>query len=180
MKVLGGHINKVWMDYMKRQVFSINSWECLMSTGSQYEWHGAYYAINFTDNSTKDSASNSLWVQRPMFRWSKVRQQHCHLVEWPPPDSFVITTARQIITNLLLVDPQQAVQRYDVGVTDEWQAVIACVQRLTVRCYLNEEPAQHMVTNNRRTCSNTKTEISSFRPQAKTNICLQRFVFCSR
>jgi len=78
-----------------------------------------------------------------MLRWSEVRQQHRHLVERPATDRFVVTTAGQVVTDLLLIDPEQAVKRDDVGITDEWQAVIACVQRLAVWRYLNEEPTTH-------------------------------------
>jgi len=79
-----------------------------------------------------------------MFRRSEVRQQHRHLVKRSAADGLVVTTAGQVITNLLLVDPEQAVKGYDVSVTDEWQAVIARVQSLTVRSYLYEKPAQHI------------------------------------
>jgi len=83
-----------------------------------------------------------------MLRGSEVRQQHGHFVERPPSDGLVIAAARQVVADLLLVDPQETMQRDDIGVADERQAVIARVQRLTVRRYLNEEPATHV--NNRR------------------------------
>ena len=79
-----------------------------------------------------------------MLWWSEVRQQHGHFVERPPSDGLVIATARQVVADLLLVDPQETMQRDDIGVADERQAVIACVQRLTVGCYLNEEPTMHV------------------------------------
>jgi len=77
-----------------------------------------------------------------MLRWSEIRQQHRHLVERPPSDGLVIATARQIVADLLLVDPEETMQRDDVSVADERETMIARVQRLTVGRYLNEEPAQ--------------------------------------
>jgi len=54
-----------------------------------------------------------------MLRRSKVSEQHCHLVKRSPADGLVITTAGEVVTNLLLVDPQQSVQSHDVSITDE-------------------------------------------------------------
>jgi len=76
-----------------------------------------------------------------MFWRPEVGQQHRHLVKRPAPDSLVVAAAGQVVADLLLVDPQQTVQCDDVGVADERQAVIARVQRLAVRRYLDEEPA---------------------------------------
>ena len=87
--------------------------------------------------------SYSLRVQGPVLRRTEVRQQHGHLVERSPPDGLVVSTAREIVSNLLLVDPEQAVKRHDIGVTDERQAVVTGVQRLAVGRYLDEKPPQH-------------------------------------
>jgi len=54
-----------------------------------------------------------------MFRWSEVSQQHRHLVERPASNGLVVTAAGQVVANLLLVNPEQPVKCYDVGVTDE-------------------------------------------------------------
>jgi hypothetical protein len=43
-----------------------------------------------------------------------------------------IPARRQVIADLLLVVPQQAVQCQHVGVVDEGQVVVARVKRLTV------------------------------------------------
>ena len=53
----------------------------------------------------------------------------------------MVATARQVVANLLLVDPEQAMQRHHVGVADERKAVVARVERLTVRSDLDEKSA---------------------------------------
>lgn len=67
-----------------------------------------------------------------MLRRPQVRQQRRHLVEGSPPHRLVIATARQVVADLFLVDPEEPVKGEHVGVTDEGQAVVARVEGLAV------------------------------------------------
>lgn len=52
----------------------------------------------------------------------------------------MIATARQVVSDLLLVDPEQTVKSKDIGIAYERQTVVARVERLTVRSDLYEKP----------------------------------------
>ena len=53
--------------------------------------------------------SFSLRVQRSVLRRSEIGQKGSHLVEGSPSDCFVVAAAGQVVADLLLVDPEQAV-----------------------------------------------------------------------
>ena len=76
-----------------------------------------------------------------MFWWAEVGEECRHLVEGSPANSLVVSTAGEVVSDLLLVDPEETVKGKDVGITDERQTVVACIQSLTIRRYLYEEPS---------------------------------------
>lgn len=76
---------------------------------------------------------------------AEVGEQGGHLVEGSAADRLVVSAATQVVTNALLVVPQQPVQRQHVSVTDERHRVRPLVLSLAVRCYLDEEPGTRQV-----------------------------------
>lgn len=77
-----------------------------------------------------------------MFGWTEVRQQRGHFVKWTPSDRFLIAATRQIVADFLLMRPKQSMQCQHVCVRYEAHAVRCCVNRLTIRCNLNEESVE--------------------------------------
>lgn len=76
-----------------------------------------------------------------MFGWTEIRQQRSHFVKWTSSDRLVISTARQIIANLLLMRPKQTMQGQYIRVRYETHAVRCLIHRLAIRCNLNEKSA---------------------------------------
>ena len=96
-----------------------------------------------------------------MFGWAEVSQQSGHFVKGSTTDGFVVATRRQVVADLLLVVPQQSVQRQDVGIADERHRVAtALLGRFKVRCDLDEEPTTRLKV--RPVCSNHKSSNSKF------------------
>ena len=50
------------------------------------------------------------------------------LVKWSPADSFVVFCAGEIVSDLLLVDPEQTMQGKDIGLADVGDVVIRVFQ----------------------------------------------------
>ena len=67
-----------------------------------------------------------------MFGRTKVGEQSGHLVKGPPANGLVVPATGEVVPDLLLVDPEEAMEGKDVGVADEGQAVIGRVEGLAV------------------------------------------------
>ena len=73
-----------------------------------------------------------LRVQRTVIRRTEIGQERGHLVERTPTDGFVIASTGEIVADLLLMVPEETVQRENVGIADVGHRVAGRVR--AVRC----------------------------------------------
>lgn len=80
-----------------------------------------------------------------MLGGAQVGEQGGHLVEGAPPNGLVVSRARQVVPDLLLVVPEQPVQGVHIGVTHKGHAVAARLHGFAVRRDLHYKPRERGV-----------------------------------
>lgn len=106
-------------------------------------------ASQIRGKANKNLSKFKIWyllrVHRLVFRRAQVGKQSCHLVKRASSYSLLVPAAREIVTDTLLVWPQQTVQRQDVAVADERHRVARLVNSLAVRSDLEKESNRNTI-----------------------------------